>query len=108
MDAERLATILAAILVLLGSSQCYTAGAENRHVFLDWEVSYAVRSPLGVAKRVIAINGRLPGPMLNLTTNDVAHVNVVNTLDEPFLLTWYCVGALSTCNLYFTCHYCQW
>ncbi|RCV06239.1 hypothetical protein SEVIR_1G146400v4 [Setaria viridis] len=88
MDAERLATILAAILVLLGSSQCYTAGAENRHVFLDWEVSYAVRSPLGVAKRVIAINGRLPGPMLNLTTNDVAHVNVVNTLDEPFLLTW--------------------
>ncbi|XP_025792476.1 monocopper oxidase-like protein SKS1 [Panicum hallii] len=66
----------------------YTADAENRHVFLDWEVSYAVRSPLGVARRVITIDGRLPGPLLNLTTNDVAHINVVNTLDEPFLLTW--------------------
>ncbi|KQJ94623.1 monocopper oxidase-like protein SKS1 [Brachypodium distachyon] len=66
----------------------HSADAENRHVFLDWEVSYAVRSPLGVAKKVIAINGDFPGPLLNLTTNDVAHVNVLNTLDEPFLLTW--------------------
>ncbi|RLN07773.1 monocopper oxidase-like protein SKS1 [Panicum miliaceum] len=88
MDAERLAVILATTLVLLGSSKHYTADAENRHVFLDWEVSYAVRSPLGVARRVITIDGRLPGPLLNLTTNDVAHINVVNTLDEPFLLTW--------------------
>ncbi|CAL4888070.1 unnamed protein product [Urochloa decumbens] len=91
MGAKRLAIILAAVLVLLlgaRSPQQYTAHAANRHVFLDWEVSYAIRSPLGVAKRVINIDGRLPGPLLNLTTNDVAHVNVVNTLDEPFLLTW--------------------
>jgi iron transport multicopper oxidase len=93
MDAEHLAVILATTLVLLGSSMHYTADAENRHVFLDWEVSYAVRSPLGVARRVITIDGRLPGPLLNLTTNDVAHINVVNTLDEPFLLTWCFVRA---------------
>jgi hypothetical protein len=68
MDAEHLAVILATTLVLLGSSMHYTADAENRHVFLDWEVSYAVRSPLGVARRVITIDGRLPGPLLNLTT----------------------------------------
>ncbi|KAJ1296605.1 hypothetical protein BS78_01G314600 [Paspalum vaginatum] len=90
MDAagRRLTMVLASILVLLGSNQHYTADAEDRHVFLDWEVSYAIRSPLGVAKKVITINGKLPGPLLNLTTNDVAHVNVANTLDEPFLLTW--------------------
>ncbi|TVT99216.1 hypothetical protein EJB05_55431 [Eragrostis curvula] len=86
MDAERL---VAAVLVLIViSSGIPAADAENRHVFLNWEVSCAVRAPLGVAKRVITINGRFPGPLLNLTTNDVAHVNVVNALDEPFLLTW--------------------
>ena len=96
MDAKRLAVVvLATALVVQGSSKHYTADAENRHVFLDWEVSYAVRSPLGVARRVITIDGRLPGPLLNLTTNDVAHVNVINTLDEPFLLTWcFCHPAL--------------
>ncbi|KAL6640218.1 hypothetical protein ACP70R_022067 [Stipagrostis hirtigluma subsp. patula] len=87
MDAERLAAAVAvAVLVLL--SRSHAAGGESRHVFLDWEVSYAVRAPLGAAKRVITVNGRLPGPLLNLSTDDVAHVNVVNTLDEPFLLTW--------------------
>ena len=94
MDAERLLAVITT-LVLLGSSKHYTADAENRHVFLHWEVSYDVRSPLGVARRVITIDGRLPGPLLNLTTNDVAHINVVNTLDEPFLLTWcFCHPAL--------------
>ncbi|KAM0901208.1 hypothetical protein ACQ4PT_020134 [Festuca glaucescens] len=85
MDLGRLVVAVVLSAAILHSA---VVGAENHHVFLDWEVSYAVRSPLGIAKRVIAINGRLPGPLLNLTTNDVAHVNVVNTLDEPFLLTW--------------------
>ncbi|VAH75412.1 unnamed protein product [Triticum turgidum subsp. durum] len=83
MDRGRLVAV-----VLAGILHSALVAAEDRHVFLNWEVSYSVRSPLGVSKRVIAINGRLPGPLLNFTTNDVAHVNVVNTLDEPFLLTW--------------------
>uniref|UniRef100_A0ACD5TFS7 Uncharacterized protein n=1 Tax=Avena sativa TaxID=4498 RepID=A0ACD5TFS7_AVESA len=87
MDLVRL-VVVAVVLSAAGILHPAIVGAEDHHVFLDWEVSYAVRSPLGVAKRVIAINGRLPGPLLNLTTNDVVHVNVVNTLDEPFLLTW--------------------
>ncbi|KAL6899080.1 hypothetical protein ACP4OV_005738 [Aristida adscensionis] len=82
---RRLAAVLAT--VLLCRSQ-YWAGAENRHIFLDWEVSYGVRAPVGVARRVITVNGRLPGPALSLSTNDVAHVNVANALDEPFLFTW--------------------
>jgi iron transport multicopper oxidase len=85
MDLGRL---VVAVVLSAGILHSAIAGAENHHVFLDWEVSYSIRSPLGVSKRVIAINGRFPGPLLNLTTNDVAHVNVVNTLDEPFLLTW--------------------
>ncbi|KAK1697678.1 hypothetical protein QYE76_014375 [Lolium multiflorum] len=85
MDLGRLVVAVVLSAAILHSA---VVGAENHHVFMDWEVSYALRSPLGVAKRVIAINGHLPGPLLNLTTNDVAHVNVVNTLDEPFLLTW--------------------
>jgi iron transport multicopper oxidase len=85
MDLGRL---VVAVVLSAGILHSAIAGAENHHVFLDWEVSYSIRSPLGVSKRAIAINGRFPGPLLNLTTNDVAHVNVVNTLDEPFLLTW--------------------
>ena len=90
MDLGRLVVAVVLSAAVLRSA---VVGAEDHHVFMDWEVSYSVRSPLGVAKRVIAINGRLPGPLLNLTTNDVAHVNVVNTLDEPFLLTWYYLPA---------------
>jgi hypothetical protein len=65
MDGECLA-LAAVVLVLVVTSS--RADAENRHVFLNWKVSYAVRAPLGVAKRVITINGRFPGPLLNLTT----------------------------------------
>lgn len=88
MDGERRVAVAAVLALLVITSGHRAADAENRHVFVNWEVSYAVRAPLGVAKRVITINGRFPGPLLNLTTNDVAHVNVFNNLDEPFLLTW--------------------
>lgn len=39
--------------------------------------------------QVITINGMLPGPLINMSTNDVAYVNVFNYLDEPLLFTWY-------------------
>lgn len=39
--------------------------------------------------QVIGINGRFPGPILNVTTNWNVVVNVKNELDEPLLLTWY-------------------
>lgn len=38
--------------------------------------------------QVIAINGKFPGPTLNVTTNDNVVVNVRNKLDEELLLHW--------------------
>lgn len=38
--------------------------------------------------QVIAINGKFPGPVINVTTNYNVDVNVFNRLDEPFLFTW--------------------
>ncbi|KAM3322029.1 monocopper oxidase-like protein SKU5 [Capsicum chacoense] len=56
--------------------------------FLNFEVSYIDASPLGVSQQVIAINGKFPGPTLNVTTNDNVVVNVRNKLDEELLLHW--------------------
>lgn len=57
-------------------------------MFYDWNVSYIEAAPLGVKQQVIAINGQFPGPLVNLTTNWNAVVNVLNNLDEPLLITW--------------------
>lgn len=39
--------------------------------------------------KVILINGQFPGPRLDLVTNENVILNLINKLDEPFLLTWY-------------------
>lgn len=64
------------------------SSAADPYVFFDWTVSYVSASPLGVKQQVIGINGKFPGPVLNLTTNWNVVVNVKNDLDEPLLLTW--------------------
>ncbi|KAK4338284.1 hypothetical protein RND71_042771 [Anisodus tanguticus] len=56
--------------------------------FFNFEVSYIEASPLGVPQQVIAINGKFPGPTMNVTTNDNVVVNVRNKLDEELLLHW--------------------
>lgn len=56
--------------------------------YINWNVSYIEASPLGVKQQVIAINGQFPGPIVNVTTNWHAVVNVMNNLDEPLLITW--------------------
>ncbi|XP_049415652.1 monocopper oxidase-like protein SKU5 [Solanum stenotomum] len=56
--------------------------------FFNFEVSYIDASPLGVSQQVIAINGKFPGPTMNVTTNDNVVVNVRNKLDEELLLHW--------------------
>lgn len=38
--------------------------------------------------QVIAVNGKFPGPVLNVTTNYNVVVNVKNKLDEDLLITW--------------------
>lgn len=42
--------------------------------------------------QVIAVNGKFPGPVLNVTTNYNVVVNVKNKLDESLLITWYMVN----------------
>ncbi|TVU01209.1 hypothetical protein EJB05_53336 [Eragrostis curvula] len=62
--------------------------AADPYAFFDWDVSYITASPLGVPQKVIAINKQFPGPVMNVTTNYNVVVNVLNSLDEPLLITW--------------------
>ncbi|XP_074558739.1 monocopper oxidase-like protein SKU5 [Curcuma longa] len=62
--------------------------AEDPFAYFDWDVSYITASPLGVPQQVIAISKQFPGPVMNVTTNWNVVVNVLNSLDEPLLLTW--------------------
>ncbi|KAL6531227.1 Serine/threonine protein kinase [Orobanche hederae] len=62
--------------------------------FANFELvlSYITASPLGVPQQesaqVIAVNGKFPGPVMNVTTNYNVVVNVKNKLDEDLLITW--------------------
>lgn len=38
--------------------------------------------------KVILINGQFPGPALEVVTNDNIILDLINKLDQPFLLTW--------------------
>ncbi|KAH0458100.1 hypothetical protein IEQ34_013415 [Dendrobium chrysotoxum] len=64
------------------------AVAEDPYRYFTWTVTYGTASPLGVPQQVILINGQFPGPSLDCITNDNIIINVINQLDEPFLLTW--------------------
>ncbi|PON53825.1 Copper-resistance protein [Parasponia andersonii] len=76
---------LVVIHICLFVSLCFAA---DPYVFHDFEVSYITASPLGVPQQVIAINGKFPGPTINVTTNNNVVVNVRNKLDESLLITW--------------------
>ncbi|XP_024968817.1 monocopper oxidase-like protein SKS1 [Cynara cardunculus var. scolymus] len=54
----------------------------------ELQFSYITASPLGVPQQVVAVNGKFPGPTLNVTTNNNVVVNVKNKLDESLLITW--------------------
>ncbi|WCJ44320.1 SKU5 similar 5 [Euphorbia peplus] len=63
-------------------------GAEDPYRFFNWNVTYGDIYPLGVRQRGILINGQFPGPDIHSVTNDNLIINVFNSLDEPFLLSW--------------------
>ncbi|KAL7231860.1 hypothetical protein ACSBR2_009982 [Camellia fascicularis] len=62
--------------------------AEDPYRYFTLEVTYGTISPLGVNQRGILMNGQFPGPTLDCITNDNVIVDVINNLDEPFLITW--------------------
>ncbi|KAF8406357.1 hypothetical protein HHK36_008444 [Tetracentron sinense] len=62
--------------------------AEDPYRYYTWTVTYGTISPLGVPQQGILINGQFPGPRLDVVTNDNIILNLINKLDQPFLLTW--------------------
>lgn len=51
--------------------------------------------------QVILINGQFPGPKLDCVTNDNIILNLINKLDQPFLLTWWSLINHSYLPLFF-------
>ncbi|KAL1077570.1 hypothetical protein V6Z11_D10G104400 [Gossypium hirsutum] len=73
------------LLALLGVSQ---VDAEDPYFYYTWTVTYGTRSILRVPQQVILINDQFPGPKLEVVTNNNILLNLINKLDQPFLLTW--------------------
>lgn len=80
--------LLSSILVALAFVNFVLVKAEDAYKYYTWTVTYGTVSPLNVPQSVILINGQFPGPRLDAVTNDNLIINVINKLDEPFLLTW--------------------
>ncbi|XP_058721944.1 monocopper oxidase-like protein SKS1 [Vicia villosa] len=71
--------------ITLFSTLCFSG---DPTLYQELHVSYTTLSPLGVPQQVIAVNGKFPGPVINVTTNNHVVVNVFNQLDEELLITW--------------------
>ncbi|KAG6648349.1 L-ascorbate oxidase homolog [Carya illinoinensis] len=79
---------LGALLCVTVSLFLALVGAEDPYRFFNWNVTYGDIYPLGVRQQGILINGQFPGPDIHSVTNDNLIINVFNSLDEPFLLSW--------------------
>ncbi|KAL5225579.1 hypothetical protein ABZP36_012218 [Zizania latifolia] len=75
-------------MVVVAVAAVWPAQAADPYAFFDWDVGYVTAAPLGVNQQVIGINGKFPGPIVNISTNWNVVVNVLNDLDEPLLITW--------------------
>jgi len=62
--------------------------AEDPYKFFTWNVTWGTIWPLGIPQQGILINGQFPGPRIDSVTNDNIIVNVFNSLDQPFLISW--------------------
>ncbi|KAL4427900.1 hypothetical protein ABPG75_001989 [Micractinium tetrahymenae] len=52
-------------------------------------VAWKTGAPDGFRRRLIAINGRMPGPTLRCTVGDRLIIRVHNKLDAPMMLPWH-------------------
>lgn len=77
-----------AACLCIGAAFLAIVGAEDPYRFFSWNVTYGDIYPLGVRQQGILINGQFPGPDIHSVTNDNLIINVFNSLNEPFLLSW--------------------
>ncbi|KAM7514014.1 hypothetical protein LguiA_003597 [Lonicera macranthoides] len=77
-----------AVCLCTGLAVFAVVGAEDPYRFFNWNVTYGDIYPLGVRQQGILINGQFPGPDIHSVTNDNLIINVFNSLNEPFLLSW--------------------
>ncbi|XP_044470646.1 L-ascorbate oxidase homolog [Mangifera indica] len=84
----RKAIFLEFLIGILACLSVFLVNAEDAYRYLTWTVTYGRVSPLGTHQQGIFINGQFPGPAIEGVTNDNLIVNVINKLDEPFLITW--------------------
>lgn len=77
-----------ALLLCVSTSLFHITSAEDPYKFFNWNVTYGDIYPLGVRQRGILINGQFPGPDIHSVTNDNLIINVFNSLNEPFLISW--------------------
>ncbi|KAL6012547.1 hypothetical protein ACLOJK_003036 [Asimina triloba] len=82
---QALLNLIYVISACLGAS---LVNSEDPYKYFTWTVTYGMASPLGIPQQVILINGMFPGPRIDCVTNDNIVLNLINKLDEPFLLTW--------------------
>ncbi|WJX60825.1 hypothetical protein P8452_45983 [Trifolium repens] len=85
---RRNTSLLSLLCLVLAFVSVSLVQSEDAYKYYTWTVTYGTLSPLGTPQQVILINGQFPGPRLDLITNDNVILNLVNKLDEPFLLTW--------------------
>lgn len=85
MDKANVKIVTLLVCLSVGA---FLVKAEDPYLLFEWNVTYGTISPLGVPQQGILINGQLPGPRINCTSNNNIVVNVYNKLDEPLLLTW--------------------
>ncbi|XP_071736740.1 L-ascorbate oxidase homolog isoform X1 [Rutidosis leptorrhynchoides] len=84
-QTTKMSSFLVSVLVLLVFQ---VTNGEDAYRFFSWNVTYGDIYPLGVKQQGILINGQFPGPQIESVTNENLVVNVFNSLDEPFLLSW--------------------
>ncbi|KAI3855639.1 hypothetical protein MKW92_041642 [Papaver armeniacum] len=84
--ATMMLQLLVGVLACLGAVM--VVEAEDPYRYFTWVVTYGTIAPLGKPQQGILINGQFPGPRLDCVTNDNVIINVINKIDQPFLLTW--------------------
>ncbi|MCL7046554.1 hypothetical protein MKW94_000595 [Papaver nudicaule] len=88
MRGSRSMILLLSVGILACLGAVMVVEAEDPYIYLTWVVTYGTIAPLRKPQQGILINGQFPGPRLDCVTNNNVIINVINKIDQPFLLTW--------------------